>query len=315
MATLAALTATGNTAAGAPPEPVEFWVNPDTHAAHQAAAWRKSGRAADAWFIDRIAARAQAEWLNNDEPGDVVRAHVEKAAAAGRTAVLVAYFVPHRDCGDYSAGGARDGAHYRAWIDAFATGIGTHAAYVVVEPDAVAQQIAGCGRADAAERYALLAHAVARLKRQPAAKVYLDAGNASWIPEERRLVEPLRLAGIERADGFALNVSNYRTTAESAEYGHRLARALGGDTHFVIDTSRNGNGPYGGYDKPWCNPPGRALGTPPTTRTGDPAIDAHLWVKRPGESDGTCRGGPPAGAWWPEYALGLASRAETVPGP
>ncbi|GGR92970.1 glucanase [Streptomyces aureoverticillatus] len=313
-ATLATLTVTGNTAAGAPPETAEFWVNPDTHAAQQAAAWRQSGRVADAWFIDRIAARAQAEWLNKDGPGDVVRDHVEKAAAAGRTAVLVAYFVPHRDCGDYSAGGARDAAHYRAWIDAFAAGIGTRAAYVVVEPDAVAQQIAGCDRADAAERYALLAHAVARLKQQPAAKVYLDAGNASWIPRERRLVEPLRLAGIEQADGFALNVSNYRTTEESAEYGHRLARALGGGTHFVIDTSRNGNGPYEGYDKPWCNPPGRALGTPPTTRTGDPAIDAYLWVKRPGESDGTCRGGPPAGEWWPEYALGLASRAKSAQG-
>ncbi|MGW5026607.1 glycoside hydrolase family 6 protein, partial [Streptomyces albidoflavus] len=46
--------------------------------------------------------------------------------------------------------------------------------------------------------------------------------------------------------------------------------------------------------------------TPPTTRTGDPLLDAYLWIKRPGESDGSCRGGPSAGTWWPEYALGLA---------
>ncbi|WP_419249034.1 glycoside hydrolase family 6 protein [Streptomyces canus] len=27
----------------------------------------------------------------------------------------------------------------------------------------------------------------------------------------------------------------------------------------------------------WCNPPGRALGTPPTTDTGVPGVAAHLW--------------------------------------
>ena len=61
----------------------------------------------------------------------------------------------------------------------------------------------------------------------------------------------------------------------------------------MIDTSRNGRGPN--HDQ-WCNPPGRALGTLPTTTTGDPLIDAYLWIKAPGESDGTCRHGPPGRA-------------------
>jgi endoglucanase len=69
--------------------------------------------------------------------------------------------------------------------------------------------------------------------------------------------------------------------------------------HFVIDTSRNGNGPYGNE---WCNPPGRALGIPPTTDTGEELCDAFLWIKVPGESDGTGNGGPRAGKFWPEYA-------------
>ena len=42
----------------------------------------------------------------------------------------------------------------------------------------------------------------------------------------------------------------------------------------------------------------------PTAQTGDPLVDALLWIKRPGESDGACNGGPPAGTWWPEDALG-----------
>ncbi|MBM7173564.1 glycoside hydrolase family 6 protein [Streptomyces sp. G44] len=285
-----------------------FWTDPDSAAARQAAEWRQQGRTDDALLIDRIATRPQAVWFHDDEPGALVRAKVRAAAQAGRTAVLVAYFIPYRDCAGYSSGGARDAAHYVEWIDSFATGLGTTGAYVILEPDAVAHMVAGCEGADADERYALLAYAVERLELQAGTKVYLDAGNSGWIPDESRLVAPLRSSGIDRADGFALNVSNFRTDKESSDYGHRLAAALGGGTHFVIDSSRNGNGPYTG-DEAWCNPPGRALGTPPTTDTGQDALDAYLWIKRPGESDGTCRGGPRAGQWWPEYALGLAERA------
>ncbi|MEW1924203.1 glycoside hydrolase family 6 protein [Streptomyces sp. NPDC088360] len=297
------------TAPGDAPE-TAFWVDPNSNAARQAIAWRSQGRTADARLIERIAGRPQAVWLHSPGPGSTVRAAAEAAAAARRTPVLVAYFIPHRDCGDYSGGGAATAAEYRRWIDEFAAGIGERAAYVIVEPDAVAQKIAGCAKADARERYGLLAYAVERLKARPHAKVYLDAGNSGWIPDESRLVAPLRQAGIAGADGFAVNVSNYQTNAASSEYGHRIAAALGGAKHFVVDSSRNGNGPYtGGGDEAWCNPPGRALGVPPTTATGDPALDAYLWIKRPGESDGTCRGGPRAGQWWPQYALGLASRA------
>lgn len=121
------------------------------------------------------------------------------------------------------------------------------------------------------------------------------------------LFRPLRRAGIEAADGFAVNVSNFQTTAASTEFGKQLSAKIG-DKSFVIDTSRNGNGPYSGGapEENWCNPPGRALGETPTTDTGDELVDAYLWVKRPGESDGDCKGGPKAGDWWPEYALGLA---------
>jgi endoglucanase len=115
----------------------------------------------------------------------------------------------------------------------------------------------------------------------------------------------LRRAAVAKADGFALNVSNFRTTAEIAEYGTALSDRLNG-AHFVVDTSRNGRGPA----KTWCNPKGRGLGARPTTDTGHPRIDAFLWIKTPGESDGQCeRRHPPAGHWWPKYALNLARRA------
>ena len=67
-------------------------------------------------------------------------------------------------------------------------------------------------------------------------------------------------------------------------------------------------------------PPDRGLGLLPTADTGDTLVDAYVWIKTPGESDGQCnrwaapgspdpvRGivNPPAGAWFPEQALELA---------
>ena len=79
------------------------------------------------------------------------------------------------------------------------------------------------------------------------------------------------------------------------------------DWHFVIDTSRNGNGPHG---NDWCNPPGRALGEPPTCDTGEEKCDAFLWIKIPGESDGTGNGGPRAGRFWPEMGSQLIGNNE-----
>jgi len=107
-----------------------------------------------------------------------------------------------------------------------------------------------------------------------------------------------------------------------------LARDPARQPHVVIDTSRNGTGPWtppaGAYSDPeaWCNPPGAGLGLAPTADTGDPIIDAYLWIKVPGESDGQCYRGtggptdpergmidPPAGQWFPEQAAELIALA------
>ncbi|MFF9339557.1 glycoside hydrolase family 6 protein [Streptomyces sp. NPDC014773] len=289
---------------------VPYWVNPDGKAARAVAAHRAAGRTAEAALLGRISTRPVAEWIGPDRPEAEARALTEAAAEAGKTALLVLYAIPNRDCGLHSAGGAADGAAYRAWVDAVARGIGGRAATVVLEPDAVMHVVDGCtAEQHHGERYALLKAAVERLKRQPRVTVHLDAGNAGWVAPEK-LAQPLRQAGIAAADGFAVNVSNFRTTRESVAYGRELSALVGGKP-FVVDTSRNGNGPYTAGDpaENWCNPPGRALGEPPTLRTGDPLVRAYLWIKRPGESDGECRGGPRAGEWFDAYALELARDA------
>ncbi|MEU2430434.1 glycoside hydrolase family 6 protein [Streptomyces sp. NPDC007861] len=284
-----------------------FWVNPEGRAARQVAAYREDGDDEKAGLIRRIAEQPVGEWIGPDDPEAEAKGFTEAAGKAGRDALLVLYNIPHRDCGQFSKGGAADGNAYRQWVDKVAEGIGDRRAMVVLEPDAVLHLVDGCTPGEFhQERYDLLKGAVERLKQQPATKVYVDAGNAGWSQPDS-LFEPLRRAGIERADGFAVNVSNFQTTEASRGFGRRLSAKVG-NKHFVIDTSRNGNGPYtqGDPKENWCNPPGRALGEPPTTRTGDPLVDAYLWVKRPGESDGDCKGGPKAGDWYPEYALELA---------
>lgn len=292
-----------------------LYVDPESSPAQQARRWAADpARSGDRALIQRLAAQPMGVWLTDDASGPLRAARTARAAdRRGRTPVFVAYNIPGRDCGLYSAGGAADGARYRRWVARVAAAIGARPAIVVLEPDAVSQAAAGtCGGQQAGARLGLLRDAVRALGRNPNTRVYLDAGNADWIPP-RRMAPALRRAGIAQADGFAVNVSNFETTASSTAYGERLSRLVGGKP-FVVDTSRNGNGPYAdGSSEDWCNPPGRALGRTPTTVTGRRLVDAYLWVKIPGESDGTCRGGPPAGAWWPEYALGLISAAESRP--
>jgi endoglucanase len=299
-----------NAGAGISQQPKEtdpFWVNPDGNAAEQVAAYVKAGKKEDAEEIRKIAEQPTGEWIGPESPEQEALGFTEAADKADRTALLVLYNIPHRDCGQYSQGGAADGNAYRTWIDGVAKGIGDRDTTVILEPDAVLHLVDGCTPGEFhEERYDLLKGAITKLKSLKNTKVYVDAGNVGWGHPDQ-IFEPLKRAGIDQADGFSVNVSNFYTTEDSIEYGKELSAKVG-NKPFVIDTSRNGNGPYteGNPDERWCNPPGRALGETPTTKTADPLVDAYVWVKRPGESDGECKGGPKAGEWWAQYALGLA---------
>jgi len=282
-----------------------FYVDPYSPARQQANEWRWS-RPADAMQMEKIAAQPTAMWLGAWS-GDVARSvdeRVGRSQAVGALPLLVLYNIPQRDCGGQSAGGSASADAYRQWVRAVAQGIGARPAAVIVEPDALA--LLPClSAADQQTRLALLRDAVDVLSALPRVAVYLDAGHGNWVGADA-MAQRLQQAGIARAQGFALNVSNFVDTARNLAYGKALAARLGGK-HFVIDTSRNGAG--AAPDGEWCNPAGRALGPRPTSTTGEPLLDAYLWVKQPGESDGWCQGGPAAGTWWPDYALGLAQRA------
>ena len=285
-----------------------LYVDPYSNARRQASAWA-STRPADAALLDRLARRSQADWFGdwNANVWGAVYNRTSEITGTGALPVLVAYNIPIRDCNGYSGGGAATPQAYRDWIGAFADAIGTRKAVVILEPDALPTM--DClSAADQKTRLDLLHYAIRVLKSRPAIAVYVDAGNSGWHPAEV-MAPRLIAAGIGFADGFSLNVSNFHTTESNVEFGEALAARLGGK-HFVIDTSRNGLGGSDPYE--WCNAAGRSLGAPPTGDTGYPLVDAFLWIKRPGESDGTCNGGPSAGAWWAEYALGLATQMPPV---
>jgi endoglucanase len=285
----------------------KLFIDPNMASAKQAEAWRGT-RPDDAALLDKIASQPQAEWLG--EWSGAVRLFVQQKmqqyAEVGAMGLFIVYNFPDRDCGQHSKGGAASPEAYLEWIDKVAQGASGGKAVMILEPDALGLLEKCTQPARHAERYRLLSEAIKLFKAHPNLHVYLDAGNARWLPPAKA-AEHLNAAGVAYADGFSLNVSNYVATDETLAYGRKIS-ALTGGPHFVIDTSRNGNGAAPGNE--WCNPSGRALGNPPTIETGEPLCDAFLWLKRPGESDGACNGGPRAGEWWPKQALELARAAQ-----
>ncbi|KQV14265.1 MULTISPECIES: glycoside hydrolase family 6 protein [unclassified Kitasatospora] len=386
--------ATGHTL----PAGTRFYVDPESDAAEQAVRYLRGHDFAGAAAMAKLASWPEADWFTDGTPAEVetrARTLARRAARTGTVPVLVAYNVPLRDCSQYSSGGAQSDAEYQAWIAALARGLGKSKAVIVLEPDALANLPSDCGPdsdptgAVTAGRIADLNYAIDVLEQQPNTVVYLDAGNSHW-QSVGNAAQRLLQAGVERAQGFSLNVSNFFATGLSDHYGTWVSKCLwyatkgpeaarghadwcasqyyspaapndgqpgnsvnaddpatwhwtdqwfeqnagtaplNALTHFVVDTSRNGQGSwtpptgkYPGDPQIWCNPPGRGIGNRPTADTGTPLVDAYLWVKTVGQSDGQCNrnipGGtvdpeygivdPPAGTWWPEQAMALVRNA------
>ncbi len=348
----------------------------------------RQGDVKDAKLITAMEMTPQAVWLTGGTPAQVetqVRTTMFEAALQKSVPVFVAYDIPGRDCAQYSAGGALTETAYDAWISAVAAGIGQGKAVVLLEPDSLGLLPSTCSASNYpftdTERYAELNYGVNVLEQDPQTSVYLDGTHSAWLGVGQ-IAQELVEAGVQKAQGFFLNVSNYQPTPQLIDYGTWISDCIafandpeqGGwrlghynycasqyypatasnfstwslstawyaanmgtavaTTHFVIDTSRNGQGPndmsaYANspYNQPasvvsslasgnWCNPPGAGLGLAPTTDTGVPLLDAYLWVKTPGQSDGQCDSAGGARAWdyndytqpgWPTTSSGQAA--------
>lgn len=295
-----------------------LYAYPDERLYVTAARLKANGQTALAAALVAIARTPAAIWAAGQQ-GEMqeVRQVTLAGVKAHAIPVIVAYNVPDRDvCGKFSGSGGPERSSYMTWINQLATAIGSGQDIVIVEPDALPDLIRGClSPAQATERYQLLRYAMSRLGSLPHTQVYLDAGNPGMFTDPTQLADPLVRAGVRYGNGFSANVSNFQRTSTMVAWSQKLEAVLGGRVSAVIDTSRNGNGPYAGPDTPqWCNPPGRAPGPTPQVSPGPAGIAAYLWIKDPGVSDGPCNGGPPAGQYWAAYAEGLAQVVADRPG-
>jgi endoglucanase len=262
---------------------------------------------------DKIASQPQARWMATFNPGTVtseVSGVVNAANSANQIPVFAVYEIPNRDCGGASAGGAPNLTEYQQWVSQYAQGLGDRTVIVILETDALALQTCLNG-SEVAARDQAIAQAVQTIKAADSnAKVYLDGGHSAWNSATEQ-GSRLKAAGVQYADGFFTNVSNFQSLSSEAAYGRSIISYLQSQgisgKHQVIDTSRNG-----GAQGDWCADDNRdrRIGTYPTLNTGDPNIDGYLWVKPPGEADGCVY---TAGSFVPDLAYSLAATAPNPP--
>lgn len=210
--------------------------------------------------------------------------------------IFVIYNIPNRDIGQYSRGGAKSKELYLDFIHRFCNGIGDSKPIVIYEPDALPHSTL-LSEEEQKWRLDLMKESLQIITNRTDSLVYVDVGHSNWLSP---LIahQLLNKVSNPKVRGFSLNSCNYRTTRECISWAKKVLKLRPND-NYVIDTSRNGQGPI---NNEWCNPQGRGLGTPPTCETDHEKCDAYLWIKIPGESDGKCNGGPKAGMFWGEQA-------------
>ncbi|MDA1334690.1 MAG: glycoside hydrolase family 6 protein [bacterium] len=281
-------------------ESSSFFRDPKSQAARELDRLKQEGNDADAKLLERIACIPQGVWIIGDDLNFVserAKTMVTQAADAKKIPILVLYNIPDHTTLTWWSGVGKT-VKYSDWIQRISEGIGDNSVWIVLEPDAIGL-FPNLSSEDQAVRASELKSAVEYIKdHNKNARVYLDGGHGNWR-SPAIMASALKRSGIDRADGFFTNVANYQQLNDEISYGQTVSGLLGGK-HFIIDTSRNGRAIE---DTEWCNTPGVAIGALPTRETGAVGIDAFLWIKPPGESDGTCGGGPQAGKFWVERAL------------
>ena len=224
----------------------------------------------------------------------------------------------------------------------------------VIEPDSLANLVTNlnvqkCANAESTYK-ACVTYALQQLS-SVGVYSYMDAGHAGWLgwpaniqPAATLFAQMYQSANSSKfIRGLATNVANYNAlTAASPDpitqgdpnydeshyinaLGPMLASA-GFPAQFIVDQGRSGQQNLRQQWGDWCNIKGAGFGIRPTTNTGYSLIDAIVWVKPGGESDGTSNSSSPrydptcslsdatqpapeAGTWFQTYFQTLVSQA------
>ncbi|QRV99642.1 glycoside hydrolase family 6 protein [Ceratobasidium sp. AG-Ba] len=228
---------------------------------------------------------------------------VQKQTGQKQIVPLVVYDLPDRDCaagasqGEFSSANGGE-AKYQEYITAVASQIRSFSdvsVAVILEPDSIGnlvsnQGIAFCASGAPVQKRSL-AYAISILGALPTVSIYLDAAHATWLGWPDNLAPTAKVVGDIYAAAKQLNPN-------------AIARGLSTD-----DQGRSGNQNVTRRSTDWCNFRYAGLGIRPTASTGNSLLDAILWVKPPGESDGNSN---PTSS---HYDINCASNTSYIPSP
>ncbi|KAF4808777.1 1,4-beta-D-glucan cellobiohydrolase CEL6A [Colletotrichum siamense] len=277
----------------------------------------------------------------------------------------VVYNFPDRDCSAKASAGElaiADGGldkyktEYIDPIAALAKEYSDTRIVFVYEPDGLANLITNMGVqkcSQAADTYKAATDYAFKTLNLDNVAIYVDAGHAGWLGWEANLqptatlyADVYKKAGSPKAvRGLVTNVSNFNgwnlTSAPSYTTPNNnydeskfhaaltpMLKTAGYPANYLVDQGRSGKQPTGQQIwGDWCNVKDAGFGARPTVKTGIDTLDAIVWVKPGGESDGTsnssatrydekCSSGssftpaPEAGTWFQEYFEMLIKNAD-----
>jgi cellulose 1,4-beta-cellobiosidase len=343
-----------------------LYVNPDYAKTVEGLAATHSGEAALLKKMAALPTAIWLSWIadTKDIPRYLDDAlQQQKAGGQPVVSVFVVYDLPNRDCnaeasaGELPATPEGEARYQHDYVDVVAAAFAAHPDQriaVVLEPDSLANLVTNlenpkCMAAEGIYKRGL-AYAIAKLSL-PNVFLYVDAAHAGWLGWPKNLAKSVLLykevlamaGGADRIRGFAFDVSNYDPThdptnpprdpaaAPNDELGYAadLSKALAGvgitGKGFVIDTGRDGKANVRTSPGNWCNIKNAGLGERPRAAPA-PLIDAYLYIKVPGESDGTADpkaprfdqncasddatpGAPQAGKMFDSYLIDLLKNA------
>jgi Glycosyl hydrolases family 6 len=211
-------------------------------------------------------------------------------------------------------------------VDEMADGIARRPAVMLLELDAIGAS--KCMQDTGALPYweADIRYEIQKVSALPHTVVYIEGGYAD-SNSPRYTAKVLNAVGVDKIRGFWTNDTHDDWTINEIRWGEKVSRLTHG-AHFIVNTATDGQGPLVPANRVkdgnevLCNPPGRGIGPLPTANPIDPRsgrpfadVDAFLWTAPPGNSSGTCNGGPPSGTFWVAKALGMSALANGRLGP
>ncbi|CAG8972990.1 hypothetical protein HYALB_00007836 [Hymenoscyphus albidus] len=248
-----------------------------------------------------------------------------KKVSCNEIAQIVIYDLPGRDCAAKASNGelaVGEVSKYKSqYIDPIAAAIKANpnvAVALLIEPDSLPNLVTNSNLTTCQQSKAGYEEGVAyalKTLNLPNVAMYIDAGHGGWLgwdanlkPGAEGIAKVYKSAGSpSQVFGFATNIAGWNAWSASpgefagtsdAQYNKcqdekryveafaPLLKTAGMPNHAIVDTGRNAVQGLRAEWGDWCNVNGAGFGVRPTSSTGNSLVDAFVWGKPGGESDG-----------------------------